>query len=162
ARSSGGFTYSLRPGSPGAVTQTVSLTSPAGLAQAVEHMLVILGAVPRNAFADVHLKRTAATDGHCFVERDARLVQASNLAERRGERAIYQRKVRMKAHHPSRGVDCRLVVAGKIMGDSHAVEVPRKERVARVQPDAGLESDEPLPRFATEDQSCSQRAVRAR
>src|SRR5215831_10575378 len=123
-------------------------------------MLVILDAVPRNAFADVHVERTG-TDGDCFVERAARLFHASNLAERRSEPAIYQREIRIETDHPSRGIDCRLVVACEIMGDRHAIEVPGKERVARIQSDTGFGSDEPLPRFASEDQSCPQRAMRA-
>jgi hypothetical protein len=81
------------------------LSSPASLAQAVEHVLVILGAVPRNALTDVHVERPTATDDDCFVERLARLFHASDLTERRGEPAINQRKVGMETDHLSRGVD---------------------------------------------------------
>ena len=110
-------------------------------------MLVILNAVPRDALADVHVER-AATNGDCFVERIARLFQASELAERRGEPAIYQREVGIVTDHPSRGVDGHLVVACEIIGDRYSVEVPRQQRVARIQPDTGLQSGKPLPRFA--------------
>src|SRR5262249_49408534 len=59
---------------------------PAGLAQTLEHVLVILGAMPRDPRPDIHVERTAA-DGDCFVERIARLVRVSGLAERRGKPA---------------------------------------------------------------------------
>src|SRR6516162_5909981 len=121
-------------------------TLPSGLTQAVEHVLVVLGAMPRDPRADIHVERTAA-DGDCFVERIARLVHASSLAKRRGEPAIDQREVRIETDHLSRGIDGRLVVVGEIMRNRDAIEMPRKQRVARVEPDAGLKSDEPLLRF---------------
>jgi hypothetical protein len=57
------------------------LLPPAGLAQTLEHVLVILGAMPRDPRPDIHVERTAA-DGDCFVERIARLVRASIPNER--------------------------------------------------------------------------------
>src|SRR5690348_994075 len=107
-------------------------------------MLVILDAVPRNALADVHVERTTTVDRDGFVERMARLFGASDLAKRRGEPAIDQREVGIETDHPSRRIDCRRVVARVIMADRHAIEMPGKERVARVEPDRGFESDQPF------------------
>src|SRR5262249_38718836 len=103
-----------------------------------------------------------AANNDSSVERIARLVRWSGLAERRSEPAIDQREVGIEPDHPLRGIDGCLVVMGEIVGNRHAVEVPWKQRIARIEPNAGWQRDEPLAWFTGEDQGCSQRAVRAR
>src|SRR5258708_3308686 len=88
-------------------------TIPAGLAQTLDEMSVVLATKPRSSFADIHVEcPRCARDGllQCFLH----FRRAPKLAQRRRGPAVDHRKIGKRTNQPFRGFDRSLVFAAEI------------------------------------------------
>src|SRR4029453_15124912 len=88
----------------GATNFNAASTIPAGLAQTLDEMSVVLGTKPRSSLADIHVEcRGGARDGplQCFL----RFRCAPKLAQRRRGPAVDHRKIGKRTDQSFRGFD---------------------------------------------------------
>ena len=96
---------------------------PSSLAQTFEHMGMILRPVPRHAPADKHVE-SSWCDGNGLCQCFLRLLDATALAEGRGEPAILVRVIRVSASAALSRLNRRVIFAGQVIANRDDERTP--------------------------------------
>src|SRR5580704_13671268 len=132
---------------------------PAGFAQALDHVRVILRTMPWDAAADIHVEgRWCERDR--LVERVLGFGDPTFLCLCRRQPAIDQRVFRIGADRTLCRIYRRLVVAAIVVANGHLVQPHRQQRSARIEAYAGLDRCQTLMWSSRENQSPAQFTVR--
>src|SRR6266852_2288637 len=117
-------------------------------------MEMVLRPIPRHAVSHIHLE-CGWREMDRFIQRFFGFSFSPKLAESGGRPAVNHWEVRIRPTQAFRCFDSGFVFARKIQPACNVKQSYRRERIARVKPDAGLDSSETFFRTTNKNQGCA-------